>query len=110
MQTKSSRAPLARTPDEQAEEDAFLALYGAWEPMAPATFAKEMEGFDRPWWVVGGWALEVQRATGESMRTLTYPFCLAMSPPSSSLCGDAGMSGTTSEVCFIHLGPLVDGG
>jgi hypothetical protein len=59
--TAPSRVPLARTPDEQAEEDAFLALYGAWEPMDPLTFAREMEGFDRPWWV-GGWAIEA--ATG----------------------------------------------
>ncbi|MDF1606480.1 hypothetical protein [Nocardioides sp. YIM 152315] len=60
--TSSSRVSLTRTLDEQAEEDAFMALYGAWEPMSPPTFAREMEGFDRPWWVVGGWAIEA--ATG----------------------------------------------
>lgn len=52
------RIPLERTPEEQAEEDAFLALYGAWAPMEPRDFAKEMDGFDRPWWFVGGWAIE----------------------------------------------------
>ncbi len=57
-----SRVPLGRTPEEQAEEDAFQALYGAWAPMEPTAFAKEMVGFDRPWWVVGGWAIEA--ATG----------------------------------------------
>lgn len=62
MHTAPSRVPLTRTPDEQAEEDAFLSLYGAWEPMDPVTFAQEMEGFDRPWWVIGGWAIEA--ATG----------------------------------------------
>lgn len=56
------RVPLSRTPEEQAEEDAFLALYGPWEPMDPVRFAREMEGFGRPWWVVGGWAIEA--ATG----------------------------------------------
>jgi hypothetical protein len=30
--------------------------------MDPPTFAREMQGFDRPWWVVGGWAIEA--ATG----------------------------------------------
>lgn len=60
--TGPDRVPLTRTAEEQLEEDAFLALYGAWEPMDPATFAHEMEGFDRPWWVVGGWAIEA--ATG----------------------------------------------
>lgn len=62
MKTSPGRVPLTRTPDQQAEEDAFLALYGAWEPMDPTTFAREMEGFERPWWVVGGWAIEA--ATG----------------------------------------------
>lgn len=39
-----------------------MALYGAWAPMAPTDFTKEMSGFERPWWVVGGWAIEA--ATG----------------------------------------------
>ena len=56
------RVPLERTAEEQAEEDAFCSLYGAWAPLTPAEFAREMRGFDRPWWVVGGWAIEA--ATG----------------------------------------------
>lgn len=62
MRTTPDRAPLVRTPTEQAQEDAFLSLYGAWDPMDPGTLAREMDGFDRPWWVVGGWAIEA--ATG----------------------------------------------
>jgi hypothetical protein len=57
-----TRVPLGRSPEEQAEEDAFRALYGTWAPMEPGDFAREMDGFDRPWWVVGGWAIEA--ATG----------------------------------------------
>lgn len=56
------RVQLTRTPEEQAEEDEFLAPYGEWAPMSRAEFAAEMQGFDRPWWVVGGWAIEA--ATG----------------------------------------------
>lgn len=62
MSTESGRIPLRRTPDEQAEEDAFQSLYGAWAPLSPVEFAAEMAGFDRPWWIVGGWAIEA--ATG----------------------------------------------
>lgn len=58
----SRRVPLERSREEEAEEAAFQALYGAWSPMVPRDFAKEMSGFDRPWWVVGGWAIEA--ATG----------------------------------------------
>lgn len=32
--------------------------YGSWEPLDPTTVAAFMDGFDRPWWVVGGWSLE----------------------------------------------------
>jgi hypothetical protein len=58
----ADRIPVGRTAQEQAEEDAFLALYGAWAPLSPAELAEQMRGFDRPWWVVGGWAIEA--ATG----------------------------------------------
>ena len=50
--------PLVRTPEEQAEEDAFLRLYGAWQPLTPAQVRHLLVGFDRPWWVVGGWAID----------------------------------------------------
>lgn len=60
--TEHPRLPLERTPEEVQEEREFLDLYGAWEPLTPAGFAAEMTGFDRPWWVIGGWAVEA--ATG----------------------------------------------
>jgi hypothetical protein len=56
------RDPLVRTPEEQVEEDAFRALYGEWQPLTPAQVADELADFTRPWWVVGGWAIEA--ATG----------------------------------------------
>ena len=58
----TDRVPVGRTSEEQAEEEAFQALYGEWAPITPVDFAREMEGFERPWWVVGGWAIEA--ATG----------------------------------------------
>jgi hypothetical protein len=56
------RIPLRRTAEEQAEENQFLALYGAWAPLTPAELAQELAGFAKPWWVIGGWAIEA--ATG----------------------------------------------
>lgn len=61
-QTPPGRVPLGRSAAEQAEEDAFQSLYGAWSPLDPGAFAREVADFDRPWWVVGGWAIEA--ATG----------------------------------------------
>jgi hypothetical protein len=57
-----TRIPLRRTAQEQAEEDQFLSLYGAWDPLSPAELAGELAGYGRPWWVIGGWAIEA--ATG----------------------------------------------
>jgi len=56
------RIALDRTAAEQDEEDRFQSLYGRWRPMTPTEFAQQMQGFDRPWWLVGGWAIEA--ATG----------------------------------------------
>ena len=56
------RIPLRRSPEEQAEEDRFLSVYGAWAPLIPAELLRELAGFGRPWWVIGGWAIEA--ATG----------------------------------------------
>lgn len=33
--------------------------YGNWEPLNPTTTAALMAGFDRPWWIIGGWSIEV---------------------------------------------------
>jgi len=38
---------------------AFRRWYGGWEPLTPHTIGDFMAGFDRPWWIVGGWSIEV---------------------------------------------------
>jgi hypothetical protein len=38
--------------------EAFAQWYGPWEPLTPASVADFMDGFDRPWWIIGGWAIE----------------------------------------------------
>jgi hypothetical protein len=47
---------LAWEPDE--EDRAFCAIYGPWEPLWPAEVAELMAGFEPPWWIVGGHAIE----------------------------------------------------
>lgn len=37
----------------------FHRWYGAWLPLDPSSVGDFMAGFDRPWWIVGGWALEM---------------------------------------------------
>ncbi|WP_229856802.1 nucleotidyltransferase domain-containing protein [Nocardioides flavus (ex Wang et al. 2016)] len=37
----------------------FDRWYGGWDPLTPATIGDFMAGFDRPWWIIGGWSIEV---------------------------------------------------
>lgn len=48
-----------RTVDQHLPPDELHRWYGAWEPLDPSTIAAFMDGFDRPWWVIGGWSIEV---------------------------------------------------
>ncbi len=50
--------PLDRSPEEVAEDEEFLRRYGPWEALDPPALATFMAGFERPWWIVGGWAIE----------------------------------------------------
>jgi hypothetical protein len=45
-------------PPREEDDAAFFATYGAWEPLSIPEIASLMGGFVRPWWVVGGYALE----------------------------------------------------
>lgn len=54
----TEREPLLRTAAEAAEDDYWDRLYGHWEPFDPPAAREFFAGFDRPWWVVGGWSIE----------------------------------------------------
>lgn len=43
---------------EDPEDRAFFRRYGPWAPLDPPGVAALMAGFERPWWLVGGWAIE----------------------------------------------------
>ena len=58
----ATRVPLRRSPREQREKGAFQARYERWAPLTPVEVLDVLDGFDRPWWIVGGWATEA--ATG----------------------------------------------
>lgn len=50
--------PLPRTRAEVAEDEEFFRRYGPWAALDPPGLAAFMAGFERPWWIVGGWAIE----------------------------------------------------
>jgi hypothetical protein len=45
------------TPHQLSDDD-FDRWYGAWAPLDPSRIGELMAGFDRPWWIVGGWSIE----------------------------------------------------
>ncbi len=53
-----AREPLHRTAEEIAEDEEFFRRYGPWAPLDPEGLVDFMAGFDRPWWIVGGWSIE----------------------------------------------------
>ena len=52
------REPLPQSDEERAEDAYWEHLYGAWDPFDLDAGRAFLEGFDRPWWLVGGWAIE----------------------------------------------------
>jgi hypothetical protein len=52
------REPLERSDEEQAEDHYWERLYGPFDALDLDGARAFFEGFDRPWWLVGGWAVE----------------------------------------------------
>ena len=46
------------------EDLEFFRWYGAWAPLDPPGVAELMSGFPRPWWLVGGWAIDAFTGVG----------------------------------------------
>lgn len=40
------------------DHDEIVRLYGPWLPRTPEDAATLFEGYDGPWWIAGGWAIE----------------------------------------------------
>jgi hypothetical protein len=53
------REPLDLTPEELDEEREFFGLFGRWASLDLDGARAFFDGFDRPWWLVGGWAIEL---------------------------------------------------
>lgn len=40
------------------DHDEAVRLYGPWRPRTPRDAADLLAGYDHPWWIAGGWAIE----------------------------------------------------
>jgi hypothetical protein len=48
----------------ELDDEEFFRWYGPWEPLDPPGLAELMRGFERPWWIVGGWSIEAFTGVG----------------------------------------------
>ena len=46
------------------DHDEIVRLYGPWTARTPQDAAVLLEGYDRPWWIAGGWAIEAFTGVG----------------------------------------------
>jgi hypothetical protein len=44
--------------DEAADAAYWARLYGRWQALTVPQVVEFMDGFTRPWWVVGGWSVD----------------------------------------------------
>lgn len=59
MSTNPAGPPAAQPPATQhLPPDQFDRWYGGWDPLDPGSIPEFMDGFDRPWWIIGGWSIE----------------------------------------------------
>jgi hypothetical protein len=92
--------PDARPPMTEAEEDRdFYRWYGAWTPLAPPEVARRLERFGRPWWIVGGWAVDAFTGIARDHEDVDVAFLRADLPAvleclSPELCVWSNLSGT----------------
>ena len=82
------------------EPGEFDRWYGGWDPLDPTTVGDFMAGFERPWWIIGGWSIEaftgVPRAHEDMDISILSSDAEALSMAEGP--GWAGFSGKTSKM------------
>jgi hypothetical protein len=74
---------------EDLDDAEFFRWYGAWDPLDPTALAELMSGFDRPWWVVGGWSIEAFTAVAREHEDIDLSLLACDVPAFRAHLGDA---------------------
>lgn len=99
------REPLDLTPEEIAEDRAFFDLYGPWDALDLDGVRRFFEGFDRPWWVIGGWAIEAFTGAPREHEDIDVSMLACDAPALREFVGDRWHLWTNLSG---HLRPLND--
>jgi hypothetical protein len=71
------------------DDEEFFRWYGAWDPLDPPGVAALMAGFERPWWIVGGWAIEAFTGTAREHEDVDLSILACDIPAFREHLGDA---------------------
>jgi hypothetical protein len=90
---------MEKLPEPTPEDLDFYRWYGPWDPLTPAGVAARLSGFDAPWWIVGGWAIEAFTGAPREHEDIDVGFFRADLPAllrhlSPGLCIWSNLSGT----------------
>jgi hypothetical protein len=92
------REPLPQSPEERAEDEYWIHLYGPWDCLDLGGAVDFFAGFDRPWWLVGGWAIEAFTNAPREHEDIDVSILACDAPALREFVGDRW-----------HLWSLVDG-
>lgn len=84
----TERGPLQTSEAERAEDDYWSRFYGTWDCLDPAGVADFFAGFDGPWWIIGGWAIEAFTGAPREHEDVDVSFLVRDVPALRALVGD----------------------
>jgi hypothetical protein len=86
----------------------FYRWYGDWEPLDLAGLRALMAGFDRPWWVIGGWSIELFTGVSREHDDLDVSIFSRDAPAFRAHLGDAWTPWTAGDVAPGAIQPFDD--
>lgn len=92
------REPLPLSPEERAEDEYWVQLYGPWDALDLAGARDFFDGFERPWWLVGGWSIEAFTGAPREHEDIDVSILACDAPALREFVGDRW-----------HLWSIVDG-
>jgi len=99
------RESLPQSDDERAETAYWEHLYGPWDPFDLDAGRAFFDGFDRPWWLVGGWAIEAFTGAPREHEDLDVSMLACDVPAFREFIGDRWHLWTVADG---SLRPLID--
>lgn len=99
------REPLPQSDAERAEDEYWERLYGPWESFDLDRAREFFDGFDRPWWLVGGWAIEAFTGAPREHEDIDVSILACDAPALRDFVGDRWQLWTITDGA---LRPLTD--